>query len=82
MRNWKEHADKVAPPGSLERELADFLKTNGTVPFNSYVAQYCAIFGVDGFTDDQIHTAAGSELQVLKSFKAIEISDGIITWIG
>jgi len=82
--SWKEYGDRVAPEGTVSREMVDFLKKNGSVPMASFRAHYIATGAVDGFTDDQIATALGSCMENLWVYGALEVSkDGSrVTWVG
>lgn len=83
-KSWSEFGDRVAPPGSLKRQVVDKLKAAGTMTYEDFIAwlRKDTDYVPEGFTDSQLGTALNSLYDVLENYGAIELDENEIRYIG
>lgn len=80
VKKWSEWGDRVAPPGSINRQVVDMLKERGRVSSSEFTdwLRKNTDYVPDGFTDEQLGVGLSSLFEILENYGAIELdSDGI-----
>lgn len=84
VKKWSEFGDRVAPPGSLRRQVVDMLKERGKVSSSEFIdwLRNNTDYVPEGFTDSQLGVGLSSMYDILENYGAIELDEDGIRYIG